>query len=111
MPDMGAWESDVVNSLEQSDKSKFPTQFMLKQNYPNPFNPNTNIEFQIPKTEFVTLKIYNLLGQEVATLVSDKLAAGKYKCTWNASGISSGVYIFQLIAGEFEKTRKLILMR
>ncbi|MFC2088157.1 T9SS type A sorting domain-containing protein [Calditrichota bacterium] len=83
----------------------------MKQNYPNPFNPRTNIKFSIPKTELVTLKIYNLLGQEVATLVSDKLVPGNYTYTWDASHFASGVYYYKIQAGGFVQTRKLILMK
>jgi len=88
-----------------------PSKFSLKQNYPNPFNPITNIEFLIPKTEFVTLKIYNLLGQEIANLVSDKLKVGKYRFTWNATSLASGVYLYRLQAGNHIETRKMILMQ
>ncbi len=86
-------------------------EFALKQNYPNPFNPSTNIEFSITKTAFVTLKIYNQLGQEVTTLVSDKLAAGSYMYEWNASNLASGVYLYRLEAEEFVETKKLVLLR
>jgi hypothetical protein len=88
-----------------------PTEFTLKQNYPNPFNPNTSIEFSIPKQEFVTLKIYNLLGQEVTTLVSDRLKAGNYNYIWNAGTLASGVYFYELEVGDFVETRKMILLR
>ena len=100
---------DVTN-IEES-KLKLPKTFALHQNYPNPFNPSTNIEFSIPKTEFVSLKIYNILGQEVATLVSDKLTPGNYKYTWDASGFASGVYMYNIEAGSFVQTRKLLLIK
>jgi hypothetical protein len=88
--------------------------FSLHQNYPNPFNPATNIEFQIPKSEFVVLKIYNILGEEVATLVSDRLSAGSYSYDWDASQstvMAGGVYLYRLQSGEYVKTRKMLLMR
>ena len=88
-----------------------PANYALKQNYPNPFNPTTNIEFSIPQLEFVTLKVYNILGEEVATLVSEKLSAGKYKYDWDASGLASGVYVYRIQAGDYVETRKMILMR
>jgi len=88
-----------------------PSEYVLKQNYPNPFNPSTTIEFSIPKTEFVSLKIYNMLGQEVSTLVSDKLTTGEYKYTWDAGTLASGVYLYHLQAGNYFETRKLILLR
>ncbi|MFC2088682.1 T9SS type A sorting domain-containing protein [Calditrichota bacterium] len=85
--------------------------FYLGQNYPNPFNPTTTIEFQIPQSEFITLKIYNILGQHVAALVSEKLTPGKYKYNWDASGFPSGVYFYKLKTAEFTQTKKLILFR
>ena len=77
-----------------------PDKFNLEQNYPNPFNSNTKIKFSIPKSEFVTLKIYNMLGQEIATLVSDQLSPGNYDYIWNASDIASGVYIYKIETGD-----------
>jgi hypothetical protein len=86
--------------------------FMLYQNYPNPFNPTTTFEFQIPNSQVVTLKIYNILGQEITTLVSEKLTAGNYKFNWDASHLGSGVYYFILNAGDvFKQTKKLVLMK
>jgi polyhydroxybutyrate depolymerase len=86
-------------------------EFALKQNYPNPFNPRTNIQFSITKTEFVTMKIYNLLGQEVTTLVSEKLRAGEYQYSWDAGSLASGVYLYRLRTGEYVETMKMILIR
>jgi len=86
-------------------------EFTLYQNYPNPFNPRTTIEFSIPKSEFVTLKIYNLLGQEVSTLISDKLIPGEYKYTWDASHLASGMYFYKLETESFSITKKMILLR
>jgi predicted GH43/DUF377 family glycosyl hydrolase len=85
--------------------------FELGQNYPNPFNPITNIEFRIPNSEFITLKVYNLLGEEVATLLSASLLPGSYRYEWDASGLASGVYLYRLEADSFVQTRKLILLR
>jgi photosystem II stability/assembly factor-like uncharacterized protein len=85
--------------------------FILHQNYPNPFNPTTTIEISLPINEFTSLKIYNLLGREVATLVSDKLNAGNYKYEWNASEIASGVYYYRLAAGEYVETKKLVVLK
>jgi len=85
--------------------------FKLFQNYPNPFNPNTTIEFSIPKSEFVTLKIYNTLGQEVAILVSEQLSRGNYKYTWDASEFASGIYYYKINAGSFVKTKKLLIIK
>jgi hypothetical protein len=78
---------------------------------PNPFNPSTTIEFALLKPSFVILKIYNLLGEEVATLAAEKLPAGKHQRVWEAKGLASGVYLYRLEAGEFVETKKLILLR
>jgi C1A family cysteine protease len=94
-----------------SDDNKIPESFTLEQNYPNPFNSSTNIGFRIPKNEFVTLKIYNLLAEEVATLLSGQLVAGSHTFEFSASDLASGVYIYQLQMGSFVKTRKMILLR
>jgi hypothetical protein len=109
MPDMGAWEDQILglNEIHQN----IPLIYSLSQNYPNPFNPTTNIEFSIPKSEFVTLKIYNVLGKEVATLVSEKLAAGKYDYEWNAGSLASGVYLYKIQAGNYVRAKKMILLR
>ncbi len=102
----------ALNQTVHDNVTELPKTFGLAQNYPNPFNPTTTIEFSVPKTEFVTLKIYNLLGQEVANLVSEKLTAGKYKYDWDAGRLASGVYLYQLKTDQgFSQTRKLILMK
>lgn len=108
--------------------NKIPTSFSLEQNYPNPFNPSTTIRFQIAEVGgqrseigVVTLKVYNLLGQEVATLVNEKLRSGSYEVTWEPVGLASGVYFYRLDVrsldpaggrkGSFTETKKLILLR
>lgn len=100
----------TVTSVEQiADDS--PNEFILNQNYPNPFNPNTLITFQIPTSEFVTLKIYNVLGEEVDTIVSQYLDVGIYRKQFNAGNFSNGLYLYTLQAGAFVKTRKMLLVR
>jgi hypothetical protein len=88
-----------------------PATFSLVQNYPNPFNPSTTISFSIPRSTYTTLTIYNTLGQEIATLVSDNLNPGTYSKPWNATNVASGVYFYKLTAGESVQTKKLILMK
>lgn len=88
-----------------------PSQFALSQNYPNPFNPSTKIQFSVAETRFVTLKVYNVIGQEVATLVESQLAPGTYEATWNAGAAASGLYLYRLTTGEITETRSMILLR
>ena len=100
----------VITNTEEPGFSQ-PTEFKLSQNYPNPFNPTTNIDFALPTGTNVDLKIYNALGQEVATLVSSTLPAGSHSITWDAQNMASGLYIYRLTAGEETLTRKMILMK
>jgi len=96
-----------------------PQSFNLSQSYPNPFNPSTTIEFYIPQTGFVTLNVYNILGEVVATLVNEELNVGTYTTQWNASGVASGVYLYRLQVGDpstgsgqsFVETKKMVLMK
>ncbi len=88
-----------------------PSEFRLLQNYPNPFNSRTTILYELPETSDVSLKIFNVLGQEVATVVNENLPAGRYQVEWNASGCAGGVYFYQLQAGNSVDTKKFILLR
>lgn len=88
-----------------------PSSFVLDQNFPNPFNPSTNIRFTIHDSRFTTLKIYDFLGRDVATLVNEELKPGSYEATWDAAGFPSGVYFYRLRSGEFVETKRLVLMR
>jgi len=88
-----------------------PSSFELKQNYPNPFNPATTISYQLSVFSHVTLKIYDILGNKITTLVNQEKPAGTYEVTWNAAGQPSGVYFYQLRAGNFTDTKKLILLK
>ena len=88
-----------------------PSSFILAQNYPNPFNPSTTIEFSLPKTSEITLKIFNALGEEVATLLQEKREAGKHNIAWNAANLPSGVYLYRLEGEGFVETKRLVLMK
>lgn len=88
-----------------------PADFRLEQNYPNPFNPVTSIEFTVPLRTNVILTVFNSLGKEITMLASGEYAPGKYKVTWNAAGISSGVYFYTMKAGNFMQTKKLLLVK
>jgi len=89
----------------------FPEEFMLEQNFPNPFNPSTTFKYSIPNSEFVTLKVYDVLGNEVATLVNEEKPAGIYEVEFDASRLSSGVYLYKLSAGDFSDVNKLMLLK
>jgi hypothetical protein len=91
--------------------SNVPVYYSLNQNYPNPFNPTTNIRYQIKSSNFVSLKIYDIVGKEVAILVSEKQNPGVYEIDWNASEYSSGVYFYRLEAGDYSQTKKMILLK
>jgi mannose/cellobiose epimerase-like protein (N-acyl-D-glucosamine 2-epimerase family) len=101
----------VTTPILATENKQIPQQIQLYQNYPNPFNPTTIIEFSLPKSTAVTLKIFNLLGEEVSTLLSASLLSGSHKYVWNATGLASGMYLCRLQAGSFVQTRKLILLR
>jgi hypothetical protein len=88
-----------------------PANYYLSQNYPNPFNPVTNIKFGVPANSFVTLKIFNEIGQEIITAVSSGLAAGEYEYNFDAGKLSSGIYYYRLTTGEFSHTKKMILVK
>jgi predicted GH43/DUF377 family glycosyl hydrolase len=91
--------------------SAFPGKFVLMQNFPNPFNPSTIINYELPITNVVDLSIYNLLGQKVATLVSENKNTGQHQVEWDASGFASGIYYYRIDAGEFQDVKKMILLR
>ena len=101
--------TDVIDGLGQN--SEIPTVYDLFQNYPNPFNPTTSIRFDIPKSGFVSLKVYDVTGREVATLVNNNLEPAKYEVSWNGTQFASGVYFYRIIAGDFVKVQKMILVK
>ena len=109
-------ETETTGIDEIISESQIPNEFSLEQNYPNPFNPETKITYQIPKISRVTIKIYNILGQEVRTLVDKEQNMGEYKVIWdgkNNSGnpVSSGIYIYQLRTKDFINSKRMILLR
>jgi hypothetical protein len=99
---MGAYEFGPPLGI--SEKQNTPKVITLHRNYPNPFNPSTTIAFDLPKRSDVTLKIFNILREEVATLVSDKLSAGSYSYEWDASNLASGAYLYRFQAGDPSKS-------
>ena len=98
-------------NVERTNEEQIPSNFTLEQNYPNPFNPSTKINFSVPKESFVTLKVYNLQGEEVATLVNENLSTGNYFADWDASNMPSGLYVYTLRAGDVLLSRKMLLMK
>ncbi len=99
----------IVTSNDVS--SEIPSKFSLEQNYPNPFNPSTKIKYQIPELSFVTLKVYNVLGSEVAALVNEEKPAGSYVLEFNGTSFPSGIYFYQLKAGSLVETKKMVLLQ
>ena len=97
--------SDIV------DEFSIPATYFLSQNYPNPFNPLTRFEYTLPRSDDVSLIIYDLRGHEVTRLVDKKQSAGYHQATWNASGMASGIYFYRLQAGDFVLTRKMLLLK
>ncbi|MDE3059063.1 MAG: T9SS type A sorting domain-containing protein [Bacteroidota bacterium] len=91
--------------------AEIPESYALFQNYPNPFNPTTEIRYQIAEVSRVTLKIYNLLGQEVATLVSEKKSPGTYEVSFDGSSLPSGLYFYRLDAGNFSGVKKMLMLK
>lgn len=88
-----------------------PTEYVLSQNFPNPFNPTTKIEYNVPELSFVILKVYDVLGNEIGTLVNEEKPIGRYKIEFNATTLPSGIYFYRLQAGNFIETKKMILLR
>jgi len=105
--------SDISSDFTGITEFKEPigTNYILLQNYPNPFNPTTTITYSLPKSTFVTLKVYDIIGEEIAELVNEKKDSGTYDVTWNAQNIPSGVYFYKITAGEYSKTIKMILLK
>ena len=103
----GSFEYSAIVEVEALETFSFE----LSQNYPNPFNPVTIIKYQIPELNFVTLKIYNVLGSEITTLVNEEKPVGNYELEFNATDLPSGVYLYKLQVGSFVETKKMILLK
>lgn len=102
----------VVTDVEEEENiNSIPTTYSVSQNYPNPFNPTTTINFELPQTSNVRLSIYNILGQEVVTLVNDIVTAGSHSVNWNAVNMPSGVYIYRIESGSFSVSKKMTLLK
>lgn len=108
----GPWSkiSGVITSVKDNENS-MPKEFMLYNNYPNPFNPTTKIKYAVPKASLVTLKVYDILGREIITLINEEKSPGNYEVEFNATNLPSGVYFYKMQAGSYSETKKMVLMR
>ncbi len=104
-------DSVGVLSVEEISNGELVTNYELQQNYPNPFNPSTSIQFSVPQSSYVTLEVYNLVGERVGILVSEQLGAGIYNYDWNASSLTSGIYFYRLQTNSFVETKKMMLLK
>jgi len=100
-----------VSFIEEEQINEIPSEFLLSQNYPNPFNPSTKIKYSIPQTSQVQIKVFDVLGNEMEALVNEEKQGGTYELTWNAVNLPSGVYFYQLKAGSYVDTKKMILIK
>ena len=107
-----AWyENLLIVGIDDNNPLGVPFQFQLYNNYPNPFNPTTKIKYQLPELSFVTLKVYDVLGNEVAILVSEEKPIGTYELIWHSENLPSGIYFYRLQAGSFVETKKMVLLK
>jgi len=109
--DISVFINQTIRSSVNEIPEGLPTAFSLMQNYPNPFNPLTNLEFRIPHAAHVSLRVYDVLSREVATLVNEEMNPGSYNVTWNATESASGVYLYRLTAGNFNETKRMLLLK
>jgi len=98
------------------ERVSLPSEFILNQNYPNPFNPGTNIEYQLPEAAYVSIEVFNILGQKVKTLVSEQKEAGYHQARWDGESdsgrdVPSGVYFYRMNAGSFSQTMKMVMLK
>jgi hypothetical protein len=114
----GFWQKGmgILDWVEEISTEQLPEEFSLSQNYPNPFNPTTVIEFTVPSLSHISLVVYNLLGQEVTTLIDQPMSIGWYRASWdgldeNGHPVASGVYFYRMEADNFVKTMKMVLLK
>jgi hypothetical protein len=100
-----------TTDIEPPGTVDVPREFVLLQNYPNPFNPTTRIEWRMPESRFVSLKVYDILGREVAILVNENLNPGNHERTFDGTGLASGVYFYRFIAGSFSASKKFMIVK
>jgi hypothetical protein len=110
-PDVWILRTAQVVAVNEKPNQTPPDRFALEQNYPNPFNPSTRISFTIPHSSFVILKVFDVLGREVATLVNEVMRPGTYERTFEGTDLTSGVYFCHLQAGRLDEVKKMIIIR
>ena len=115
-PDTGYVNADydvllTFNCISVENAENIPLEFSLEQNYPNPFNPNTIISFSILERANVNLKVYDILGNEIVTLINEETEAGSYNINFNANVLPTGVYFYQLVSNEYVETKKMLLIK
>lgn len=103
------YNADLLTDV--GNEETIPTVFKLEQNYPNPFNPSTIIKFAVPERSMVLIRIYDILGSEIITLVNEEMEAGWYQKNFNAQLLASGIYLFRMEAGNYVNTKKMVLLR
>ncbi len=108
---IGSFTVPSATGIENGKSSSIPGAFSMRQNYPNPFNPSTSISFSIASKSFVSLKVFNVIGREAATIVFEELSPGNYTRQWHANGFASGFYFCRLQAGSMSETKTLILLK
>jgi hypothetical protein len=106
------WKRSLLDIISvRNISTNIPGNYFLYQNYPNPFNPTTIIKYQIQKSNFVELKVFDILGKSIASLVNEKQSPGTYEVQFNASNLPSGIYFYKLIAGDFVQIKKMVLLK
>ncbi|MEJ2051728.1 MAG: T9SS type A sorting domain-containing protein, partial [Calditrichota bacterium] len=103
--------ADIITKIRPEYRHIVPSEFILFQNFPNPFNASTIIKFYLPQMEYVTIKLYNIAGQELETLLADKVSAGQHELRFMANGLASGVYLYRMQAGHFSDSKMLIYQK
>ena len=101
----------LVTEVQPNMKKQIPENFKLCANFPNPFNPSTMIVFYLPRNEYVTLKIYDIVGREIETLINGEVPAGEHRLQWNAHGLASGVYLCRMESRDFSETIKMVYQK
>jgi hypothetical protein len=105
------YKNSDLTDVEETSGILVPSVFNLSQNYPNPFNPRTTIRFQLPERAMVILKVYDLLGSEVTSLLSQEIGAGDHRVEWNAANVASGMYFYELTSGGSRAVKKMVVLK